>query len=339
MNSFLPTAELDLATEAFRSAHGRFLDGLNARSIEAWYASLTETLWWIVALDDHYNQSYKTRYERLRNNDPHGRVILGLRFARNLAGHELISVLEDPGEGQPEPAGCVNLSQLRWRDFETPRATQQAAGAAIRIPDLPRGQRRSLCYAPLQLLLRPRACSTDCSCVHVGPVIWNPANERRRLQLLQLSKVSKTSDASAPNRAVRPTLLAVRCRPADPSDILCGWRDGHSPALFSYPLRYRRYGAVVVTWVKAKTKTRSKNSSSGTTVSRPSRPSCSSSGTCSAGGAAVFVVGDVIAPGGRASGDGNVGHEVFVVGAVPVLLTVASDMHVARSDLDHFVTA
>src|SRR4051794_30587728 len=94
----------------------------------------------------------------------------------------------------------------------------------------------------------------------------------------------------------------------------------------------------VVTSVKANTKTRSKNSSSGTTVSRSSRSTWSASGTRSVR-AAILVVGDVITPCCRASGDGDVGHEVVVGRTVPVLLTIGGDVDVAGPDLDDVVPA
>lgn len=61
---------------------------------------------------------------------------------------------------------------------------------------------------------------------------------------------------------------------------------------------------------------------SGSAVVRALRPST------------VLVVGDVITPGGRTLGDGDVGHEVVVGGAMPVVLTVRGDVDVAGADLD-----
>ncbi len=53
--------------------------------------------------------------------------------------------------------------------------------------------------------------------------------------------------------------------------------------------------------------------------------------------AAVLVVSDVFSPLGRALGDRDVGHEVVVARAVPVLLTVGCDVDVARTELDEFL--
>jgi hypothetical protein len=54
---------------------------------------------------------------------------------------------------------------------------------------------------------------------------------------------------------------------------------------------------------------------------------------------AVLGVGDVASPVGGTVGDGDVGHEVLVVGAVPVLLTVGCEVSVAGPELDDALTA
>ena len=48
----------------------------------------------------------------------------------------------------------------------------------------------------------------------------------------------------------------------------------------------------------------------------------------------VLGVGDVVTPGGRTLGDGDVGHEVVVGGTMPVVLTVRGEVDVAGADLD-----
>lgn len=110
--------ELDLAKQAFIAAHGRFLDAQNDRSPARWYAALGETLWWIVALDEHYEALGSGRYKAYRNGDAHGHVIRGLRFARNLAGHMIADLIDDPYGGrflEGEDRQGVLLGQLAWR--------------------------------------------------------------------------------------------------------------------------------------------------------------------------------------------------------------------------------
>jgi hypothetical protein len=53
----------------------------------------------------------------------------------------------------------------------------------------------------------------------------------------------------------------------------------------------------------------------------------------------VFGVGDVVAPGGWALGDGDVTHEAVVGGAVPVLVAVRCVVNVTRAELEHWFAA
>jgi hypothetical protein len=111
--------ELELARNAFVEAHGRFLYAHRLRNVSAWYAALGETLWWIVALDDHYTSVGGEHYRELQRIDQNGRVVPGLRLARNRAGHQLAVLLADPtGRSVFEPSeahGGVSLDQLVWR--------------------------------------------------------------------------------------------------------------------------------------------------------------------------------------------------------------------------------
>ncbi|MCW2554231.1 MAG: hypothetical protein JWR78_4012 [Mycobacterium sp.] len=91
------------------------------RDVPSWYAALGETLWWIVGLDDQYRRIDRERYESHRDEDIHGCVLPGLRFARNRVGHGLAVLLSDPtGRSvweSVEGAG-VDLDQLIWRPSE-----------------------------------------------------------------------------------------------------------------------------------------------------------------------------------------------------------------------------
>ena len=91
-----PKSELDLARAALAVAHGRFRQDAAAQDVVAWYASLGETLWWIVALDEHYRNRDQKVYMELRESDEDGYVIPGLLLARNRVGHGLALMLEDP---------------------------------------------------------------------------------------------------------------------------------------------------------------------------------------------------------------------------------------------------
>jgi len=106
--------ELDMAKAAFVGAHGRFQLAHASNDIPAWYAALSETLWWIFALDDYYLDRYSTKYEDFRDQSPYGSVVTGLKHARNSVGHSL-ALLVDYSYATDKRPGVVSLEQLRWR--------------------------------------------------------------------------------------------------------------------------------------------------------------------------------------------------------------------------------
>lgn len=107
-------AEIDLARAAFVAAHNRFGLAHASGSHAQWYAALGETLWWVFAIDEHYRHRNQHRYEVFRDADDNGRVIAGLRLARNRVGHELSALLVDPRSS----GSGVSLDQLRWKTLE-----------------------------------------------------------------------------------------------------------------------------------------------------------------------------------------------------------------------------
>ncbi|MFI5954350.1 hypothetical protein [Cryptosporangium sp. NPDC051539] len=116
--------ESDLARDAFIAAHGRFQHDHQRLEAARIYASFGETLWWIFALDEHYRhgRSDPKDYEQHRNEDPHGRVVAGLRLARNRVGHQLTQMLEHPMERLAEEQRLsdpfAHFAQLVFRPFE-----------------------------------------------------------------------------------------------------------------------------------------------------------------------------------------------------------------------------
>jgi hypothetical protein len=112
-------SESDLARAALAAAYSRFRRDATKPNVSTWYASLGETLWWIVALDDHYRTRYKSAYERLRDCDKDGYVIPGLLLARNQVGHALVRMLKDPDSPSTVlPSAGLTLKQLVWRPLE-----------------------------------------------------------------------------------------------------------------------------------------------------------------------------------------------------------------------------
>jgi hypothetical protein len=121
-----PKSELDLARAALAAAHDRFRQDAAKQAakqdVVAWYASLGETLWWIVALDEHYRNRNSSTYVELLESDEDGRVIPALRLARNRIGHGLSLMLEDPDGHSPFSApplpARLTLKTLQWRRLE-----------------------------------------------------------------------------------------------------------------------------------------------------------------------------------------------------------------------------
>ena len=121
-----PEAALNGLCEAvtrLRDAVNRVLRGETGEAI--WIA-LSEALYWVAAMDDHYNKA--DDYFSRRAEDPVGRTVAGLVYARNSHAHELVSageavfdigtprVIQIPlGEMAPPPGrGAIFSMQLRW---------------------------------------------------------------------------------------------------------------------------------------------------------------------------------------------------------------------------------
>jgi hypothetical protein len=87
------------------------------------FAAVGETLWWIVVVDTSLAESAEGRaYVVQRTRDPAGRLLIGLRHARNRFAHDF-NVLEyvDPHAVlESDPRGFVTI--WRWRSLSPTRA-------------------------------------------------------------------------------------------------------------------------------------------------------------------------------------------------------------------------
>ncbi|SRR6266550_6112671 len=106
--------ELGLAKKGFISAHGRFLEAHSNNDVDLWFAALSETIWWIAALDDYYAAHFGS-YELIRDHSDYGGVIPGLKLARHKAIHELMLLVDYGYALRKNKSGVVNISQLHWR--------------------------------------------------------------------------------------------------------------------------------------------------------------------------------------------------------------------------------
>ncbi len=93
--------------------------------------ALSEALFWVGALDDAARRRNDQAYWSQRDNEPHGRAVAGLLYARNFHTHELISTaaanwemgtatafVTPPGEA-PRPPGSGTLFSVQyvWEDL------------------------------------------------------------------------------------------------------------------------------------------------------------------------------------------------------------------------------
>ncbi len=85
------------ALEALRAALGRYDNEYRGSSgsettqerLGRAYAAVAEAVWWVAALDEQLAGRYGDPYRDARNEDPNGRVVIGLRWARHRHSHQL----------------------------------------------------------------------------------------------------------------------------------------------------------------------------------------------------------------------------------------------------------
>lgn len=125
----------DIARQGLRRAAQRVRDGVSGSLRGGGFApiviALSEALFWVGALDDEAKASNEEAYWSQRDNDPLGRAIGGLLYARNFHTHQLIStaaanwevgtgtvIVAGPGEAPAPPGRSTLLSvQFVWEDF------------------------------------------------------------------------------------------------------------------------------------------------------------------------------------------------------------------------------
>jgi len=106
------------------------------------FAPLTETLWWTVSADDSFEELTDTRvitywrsradYRQARNADESGRVLAGLRYARDRCGHQLALIALEDGLRLPFALPNATGQAFRWRpsaQLPQPRSNSRRAQA------------------------------------------------------------------------------------------------------------------------------------------------------------------------------------------------------------------
>jgi hypothetical protein len=111
--------------KGFDGASGRFLAAATpGASSDDVFVPLTEALWWAVSVDDGFEDlaantgGYRPNlgdYKNARGNDPSGRVLLALRYARDRCGHQRALVVAENGLRVPFTLPAVVGEYFRWR--------------------------------------------------------------------------------------------------------------------------------------------------------------------------------------------------------------------------------
>ena len=122
----------ELALQGMQAALDRALDARKSDKIEEMFAPLAEALWWIVVLNDSYWQSDGEEYRKSRDSDEQGRILEGLRYARNRLTHDIditgMHGLIESGLTLPFnlPANLGRIPMWMWRSVDKlPRASRR----------------------------------------------------------------------------------------------------------------------------------------------------------------------------------------------------------------------
>jgi hypothetical protein len=119
-----PRFMLRAALMGFERAHQRFLsEATRGAAPEDVFVPLSEALWWTVSTDEGFTDlaqlpnGYRAnpRYSDARDSDQFGRVLRGLRYARNRCGHQRALVAVEKGLSVPFSVPFTLGEFFRWR--------------------------------------------------------------------------------------------------------------------------------------------------------------------------------------------------------------------------------
>lgn len=118
---------LKLALAGFRSARDRVdqaITAVKADSPESGDAShailipVMEALWWARSVDEEFLKEYGPAYTSSRQANPNGRLMDGIRYARNRGGHQRAVAVVNRGWTLPLRLPFVIGTHPRWRRAE-----------------------------------------------------------------------------------------------------------------------------------------------------------------------------------------------------------------------------
>lgn len=140
-----PRFMLRAALSGFESARQRFLvQSVPGAAPEEVFVPLTEALWWAVSADCGFEDlasadpGYRANvgsYRQARGSDQYGRVLRGLRYARDRCGHQRALVAVEIGLTFPIALPAAFGEFFRWRrSDQLPPPDPKFPSAALR-PD------------------------------------------------------------------------------------------------------------------------------------------------------------------------------------------------------------
>jgi hypothetical protein len=91
-----PAFRLRTSVLAFYKARRRYRNESEKTdaTVEDVFIPLTEALWWACSVDEGFEDLDGTGYKTDRDQDTRGRVLRGLRYARNRCGHQRAMIVE-----------------------------------------------------------------------------------------------------------------------------------------------------------------------------------------------------------------------------------------------------
>jgi hypothetical protein len=131
---------LHTALGGFDGARGRFhAAAVPGARPELVFVPLAEALWWAVSVDDGFKElaalqglgwSNNGAYRNDRDNDADGRVLEGVRYARDRCGHQLALAALEGGLTSPFRLPNTLGPAFRWRTSDQlPQPTDKSAFA------------------------------------------------------------------------------------------------------------------------------------------------------------------------------------------------------------------
>jgi hypothetical protein len=122
-SSFDKRQMLLLSLDGFERAYQRWEDARHGLDEAGSFAPLTECLWWADSIDERLEEIEGSSYRDRRDADPDGRLLIGIRWARNRTGHDQAMVLRyrpgaELGRLTLGLSSLGSVSQLLWRSVD-----------------------------------------------------------------------------------------------------------------------------------------------------------------------------------------------------------------------------